>query len=190
MAGSFMPAPFVTTQAPPTPVVVIPERGRAATEATAGHDRIIWNLGSSDSPQMRARSLVAVVAGKYGVRPQDIRGPRRSSKLIQARFEAYLSVVDQCPEWSYTDIGQFFNKDHTTIVSAVKKHGAHKQPAPSPTGEDHNGSKISDAAARELARRARAGESASALGREFAVSEAAVRNMKNGRRLDRDGVAI
>jgi hypothetical protein len=48
-------------------------------------------------------------------------------------------------------------------------------------GETHPGAKLTDAQAAELRRRYLAGESASALGREYLCTEANVRKIGNGR---------
>jgi hypothetical protein len=193
MSGSFLPAPFVTTQVPPRPVVMID--ARASAPAPKAVTRDIWHLASPSSeretPHIRARQTLARIAAKHGVDAKAIRGPRRSRPLVDARFEAYDAVVKICPEWSYPDIGMFFNKDHTTILSAIRKGRiSRKPPARVPTGDQHPSSRLTDDQAREIKRRALSGESTRSLAREFGVCDTTTRRCRDGHRADATGQLI
>lgn len=53
----------------------------------------------------------------------EILGPRRDRKVIKVRHHCVAAVVRKCPHLSYVQIGRFFNRDHTSILSAARKMG-------------------------------------------------------------------
>lgn len=70
-----------------------------------------------------ARKIVAHVARKHGLTPEDILGERRHKQVIQARWEAMGMVYRANPKWGLPQIGRFFNRDHTTALHALRKMG-------------------------------------------------------------------
>jgi hypothetical protein len=68
-----------------------------------------------------ARRIVVEVAERHGLAVEDILGPRRSGPLIAARHEAMAEVYTRCPALTLPQIGVLFNRDHTTVLSALKK---------------------------------------------------------------------
>jgi chromosomal replication initiation ATPase DnaA len=60
--------------------------------------------------------------GNYSM--QEIFGPRRDRRIVEVRHLCIAAVVQQCPHLSYPQIGRFFNRDHSSIYNAAKKHGA------------------------------------------------------------------
>ena len=64
-------------------------------------------------------ALLERVARACHVRVSDIQGPRRRQRQLQARHLA-MYVFRQIG-WSYPEIGRFFGRDHTTVMSAVRK---------------------------------------------------------------------
>ena len=65
--------------------------------------------------------LAAVLENYRGITADDLRGPRRQRKLIKPRHEAMLRIYLERPDLSLPAIGRFFNRDHTTILAAVRK---------------------------------------------------------------------
>jgi hypothetical protein len=53
----------------------------------------------------------------------EIFGPRRDRRLIEVRHRCVAAVVRKCPHLSYVQIGRFFNRDHSTVISAARKMG-------------------------------------------------------------------
>lgn len=53
----------------------------------------------------------------------EILGPRRDRKIIEVRHRCVAAVVRKCSHLSYIQIGRFFNRDHTSILSAARKMG-------------------------------------------------------------------
>lgn len=68
--------------------------------------------------------LVRAVADEHGLPPQLLVGPARSRAAVAARHEAICAIKDAMPYLSSTKIGQWFgNRDHTTILHALKRGG-------------------------------------------------------------------
>ncbi len=72
-------------------------------------------------PYHLAKEIVRNSASKFDLDPEDITGPRRFSKMVQARDEAIDKVRKNIRTWSYTKIGKFFNRDHTSIMESCRR---------------------------------------------------------------------
>jgi len=70
-----------------------------------------------------ARNLVARVAVWHGYTFDDVTGPSRSAPLVQARFDAIVAVATTYPGMSLPMMGRLFKRDHTSILSALRKRG-------------------------------------------------------------------
>lgn len=68
------------------------------------------------------RFLVALAAVRHSVSSDDILGPRRGKPLIAARCEAMGLVYQHTPA-SLPRIGLCLNRDHTTVLHALRKIG-------------------------------------------------------------------
>lgn len=69
------------------------------------------------------RTIINVVADKHHVTLEEIIGPSRSSKISEARHEAMALAYQNRPDLSTPMIARVFNRDHTTLLHAVKKMG-------------------------------------------------------------------
>ncbi len=67
------------------------------------------------------RDIIATVATFHGVEPQDITGASRNRAITRARFDAVRAVAEARPDMSLPMIGRVFNRDHTTILHALKR---------------------------------------------------------------------
>ena len=79
-----------------------------------------------DGPPIVAphRRIINEVAAKHRVSAADITGPSRKLKFIAARFEAIGRVYVECRTMSLPRIGKLFGgRDHSTIVSALRRAG-------------------------------------------------------------------
>lgn len=65
-------------------------------------------------------AILQAVAFYYGVRPQDLAGPRRDHHVTMPRFVA-MYLTRQMIELSFPLIGEFYGRDHSTVIAAVKK---------------------------------------------------------------------
>lgn len=68
-----------------------------------------------------AKAIINDVATAYGYGFADIVGASRSRDIIKVRHAAMRMVVDARPDLSLVAIGKVFNRDHTTILSALRK---------------------------------------------------------------------
>lgn len=74
-------------------------------------------------PVAVARRIIADVALKHEVSVKQILGDDRQAPVIEARREAMSLVYRANPNWSLVKMGRFFNRDHTTILHALRKTG-------------------------------------------------------------------
>lgn len=73
-------------------------------------------------------------------------GPSRYRPVVKLRQLAMVEVYRRRPDLSLPQIGRLFNRDHTTIIHAVKKHGAHISQTGGQRRYQHPGNPISKAA--------------------------------------------
>lgn len=66
------------------------------------------------------RVLLKLVALKRGIHQRDILGDSHEKPIVAARFEA-MHLVRTHMEKSYPAIGRLFNRDHTSVLYAVRK---------------------------------------------------------------------
>lgn len=72
------------------------------------------------SAQVQIADILDVVCTHYGVRPEEIKGPRRTEKLTTPRQIAmYLSA--RLAQRSLNQIGAALLRDHTTVLGSVRK---------------------------------------------------------------------
>lgn len=84
---------------------------------------------------VRPRAEVIIREGCFGTgfTIEDVKGGRRNRELIRLRHSLIAKVYRECPDMSTSQIGKAFGGlDHTTVLNAVKKMGAHY----SQTGDD------------------------------------------------------
>lgn len=67
--------------------------------------------------------IIRVVATKHGVSVTDIKSQTRTLHIVEARHEAMALVYRLRPDLSLPAIGRIFNRDHTSILHAVRKAG-------------------------------------------------------------------
>lgn len=88
----------------------------------AGRQKLIQQTAQND-----AKGVIARIALEMDVRIEDLLGPRRSVKLVEARHKAMIAVALERPKLSLPQIGRLFNRDHTTIIHALQKHGVDRR---------------------------------------------------------------
>jgi hypothetical protein len=72
------------------------------------------------SAQVQIGDILDVVCTRFGVRPEEIKGPRRTEKLTTPRQIAmYLSA--RLAQRSLTQIGAALLRDHSTVLSSIRK---------------------------------------------------------------------
>lgn len=73
--------------------------------------------------QTTAKDVITLVAGKHGVRYEDIMSRNRVPAIALARQEAMAAVALAKPHLTTPQIGKIFDRDHTTVCHALKKMG-------------------------------------------------------------------
>jgi chromosomal replication initiation ATPase DnaA len=70
-----------------------------------------------------ATEIIEKVAAFHGLPTEALTGNSRERVIIEARFDAIKAVADTRPDMSLTQIGKIFNRDHTSILHALKQRG-------------------------------------------------------------------
>lgn len=73
------------------------------------------------TPRAMMMAMVSEVAAKHGIAAKDIFSDRRAVKLCRARHECFWRMREETI-LSFPQIGRFFHRDHSTIMSGCKKH--------------------------------------------------------------------
>ncbi len=73
----------------------------------------------NDPPEITAKKIVETVSKKYGISTDDIYGRKRNKPVSNAR-NISIFIIRKITNLSLTSIAQIFERDHTTIMSAVK----------------------------------------------------------------------
>lgn len=66
--------------------------------------------------------LLANVAAKHGVLVADMRGPRRSGRILAARHEYYYRAYMHHRGKTLTQIADVCGKDHSTVYTGARLH--------------------------------------------------------------------
>jgi chromosomal replication initiator protein len=64
--------------------------------------------------------ILEASARQFGVTVEDIKGPSREARIVNARHVA-MSLMRVFFECSFADIGKVFNRGHATVMNACKR---------------------------------------------------------------------
>jgi chromosomal replication initiation ATPase DnaA len=67
--------------------------------------------------------IAAAVAHRTGVKLDDIMGDSRARHIAEARMLCYALIRDLVPSKNMSQIGRFFKRDHTTVLSGYRRAG-------------------------------------------------------------------
>lgn len=84
----------------------------------------LWKGEVLDAPaayRPTMRQIATEVAEKHGVRLRDLTGRETGRIYVRARFEAMTRIRDEL-NFSLPQIGRFFNRDHTTVINALRRY--------------------------------------------------------------------
>lgn len=70
--------------------------------------------------------IIGTMARDFGVTVAEITGPRRGGKVLKARHAVIVAVYQARPDLTLPALGRMFNRDHTTILSALRKAGVYE----------------------------------------------------------------
>lgn len=74
---------------------------------------------SNDPPEVTAKKIIETVSKKYGIPTEEIYGRKRTKPISNAR-NVSIYIIRKITSLSLTAIAQIFDRDHTTVMSAVK----------------------------------------------------------------------
>jgi len=80
--------------------------------------RVLEACGQPDS----MRGIALEVAVKHEITVEEMAGPKRQPRQIHPRHEAMFKM--RKVGYSYSEIGRFFGRDHTTVMHGVRAHEA------------------------------------------------------------------
>lgn len=69
----------------------------------------------------REKRIIEKIAKAYGVTPREITGSSRALPLVYAR-QAAIYWVHRRMGYAKKQTGRVFNRDHTTVIHAIKAH--------------------------------------------------------------------
>jgi hypothetical protein len=76
------------------------------------------------SPKEIADMICRETLDGSGYTLADVMGPRRDNGLMAVRWKCIVAISENYPQWSTIQIGDYFGRDHATILHALKKSGA------------------------------------------------------------------
>jgi hypothetical protein len=117
--------PLAKGPATPRPVADTAAIG-AAPPPTAGFAEMLA-LYRASTRHLRepVKRIIERVARAHDMLPAHITGDQRSKPFVRARYAAIAEVRRIYPEKSLPWLGRQFNRDHTTILHALRKMGLH-----------------------------------------------------------------
>lgn len=83
----------------------------------------LWKGEIDPKARLTMRQVIADVAEKHGVTVAQLQGSSRERSLSYARQEA-MYEARRITQKSLPLIGQYLNRDHTTILHGVRAHAA------------------------------------------------------------------
>lgn len=121
-ARLYGPRPVMRRPKPPEPIVVLPIlNGRSLADfTTEPYASTPCPLNMLSPPSWRF--LVAYTAAKHHVGMDQILSPFRGREIVAARSEAIHLVRSHVPGIGLTRMGQYFGRDHSTILSALRRY--------------------------------------------------------------------
>ncbi|GHV14574.1 chromosomal replication initiator protein DnaA [Spirochaetia bacterium] len=80
-------------------------------------------FASPRQTNMSIETIQRVIAESYGLTINDLKGPKRTAKIVLARQLA-MYIAREITEYSTTEVGQAFGgRDHTTVMHSCEKIG-------------------------------------------------------------------
>lgn len=80
------------------------------------------------SPRERRLAIVKAVARQHRLSPEDLLGERRMGPIAAARREAMVLIRVYCGD-SYERLGEFFDRDHSTVIYNMARYFGYKRPS-------------------------------------------------------------
>jgi hypothetical protein len=91
-----------------------------AAEAVVALYRLVYERPLPAASAGRVRAIIDLVAHEHGIAAEDILGEGRTLTIVRARQNAMWLAARDTPH-SLAHIGRIFNRDHTTVIFAVRR---------------------------------------------------------------------
>ncbi len=78
------------------------------------------SISSPKQSNLSIDTIIKVIAEEYGISSSDIKGKKRTKNIIMPRQIA-MYIAREITEFSTTEIGAEFGRDHTTVVHSCQK---------------------------------------------------------------------
>lgn len=76
-------------------------------------------ISADEPPQITSKKIVSRVSKKYGISEDDIYGRKRSKPIANAR-NISMYIIRKLTDMTLVQIAQTFDRDHSTVMSAIK----------------------------------------------------------------------
>lgn len=96
--------------------------GELARRIAAGGKMRLGTVCYSAIAECCGREIVMQVAREFGIGVMDVMGRDRRAKVARARQVAMAGMW--MAGFTYPEVGRFFERDHVTVMHAVKRTGA------------------------------------------------------------------
>jgi len=100
----------------------LPQRRREAYRPPPSRPKppVVFNHGT-EAPEWPMRRVAREVAAAYGLTLADLQGPDQTIRMAHPRQEA-MAKLYALGVYSMPQIGEFFNRHHTTVLHSVRKY--------------------------------------------------------------------
>lgn len=83
--------------------------------------RDIIDVRQIKTPREIRMAVIEEVADRHGVPVEEVMGGRRDKRIAQARRASMAAIKARFPNDTLPMIGRLFNRDHTTVLHALRK---------------------------------------------------------------------
>jgi chromosomal replication initiator protein len=83
-------------------------------------EEILREFVQAESLAIEPESIVHIVAAHYGITREQLKGKRRTNSVALPRQIA-MFLMRRMTTLSLSEIGRFFDRDHTTVIHACDK---------------------------------------------------------------------
>jgi hypothetical protein len=70
------------------------------------------------------QSIIGKAAKMHGMDTSVVMSACRTAPVVAARDDAIVAVARSYPQYGLSDLGRIFNRDHTSILAALRRNGA------------------------------------------------------------------
>ncbi|WP_434286286.1 helix-turn-helix domain-containing protein [Celeribacter sp. SCSIO 80788] len=79
-----------------------------------------WQRATRFTCERSLSEIISTFADERGVKVTDLVGPSKKQTLARHRQDCMATIRREKPSMSLPDIGRAFNRDHTTVLHALR----------------------------------------------------------------------